>query len=48
MELISSRLLEKVYTKQFNKFVQDKNEHTSDYAFEVRDMKVFFDLCKDA
>lgn len=29
-------------------FVQDRNEHTSDYAFEVRDKKLFIDLCKNA
>lgn len=48
VEKISKRLLAKVYSQEYNQFVQDKNQLTSDYACELREKKLFVDLCKDA
>ena len=45
---VARRLLEKVYTQEYNEFVQDKNQLTSEYAIELRDKKIFNDLCKKA
>ena len=46
--MISNKLLGKAYSSDYNQFVQDKQNLTSDYAFEVRDKKLFIDLCKNA
>lgn len=48
VEMITERLAKKVYTNDFNVFVSDKTELTANYAHEVRNKKLFFDLCKHA
>ena len=48
VDMITQRLAKKVYTTDYNVFVSDKNELTANYAHEVRNKKLFFDLCKNA
>lgn len=45
---ISRRLLDKVYSQDYNQFVQDSAQLTSDFACELRDKKLFVDLCKES
>jgi len=37
-----------VYNTDFNEFVEQGEQATSDFAREFRDKKVFFDLCKSS
>lgn len=48
VEKVTDRLAEKVYTEEFNTFVSNEKELTANYAQEVRNKKLFFDLCKNA
>ena len=48
MKKVTDNLLEKVYTKEFNDFVQDEEALATDFANEIRQKKAFYDLCKDA
>ena len=45
---VTDNLLEKVYTQEFNDFVQDEEALATDFANEIREKKAFYDLCKDA
>lgn len=48
VDIITERLAKKVYSTDYNVFVSDKNELTANYAHEVRNKKLFVDLCKNA
>ena len=48
VEKVTDRLIEKVYNKDFNAFVNDEEAIAVEYASEVRDKKAFYDMCKVA
>ena len=48
VEKVTDRLIDKVYNKDFNAFVNDEEAIGVEYASEVRDKKAFYDMCKVA
>ena len=48
VQLVTGRLLDRVYSAEFNQFVQDRNKLACDYALEVREKKLFIDICKNS
>ena len=48
MDRITQRLVKKVYKKDYNDYVQDDEQPAADFAKEIRDKKVYYDMCKTA
>lgn len=45
---VSKRIQEKTYNPEFNEFVELGENMASDFARELRDKKIFFDVCRTA
>ena len=45
---VTEKLISKVYSKDFDDFVQDEEAVAAQFAEEIRQKKAYFDLCRDA
>jgi hypothetical protein len=48
IDRISRKVLNKVYQPDYNAFTEDEEKMTADFAKEIRDKKVFYDMCKNS
>ena len=45
---VTDKLISKVYSKDFDDFVQDEEAVATQFAEEIRQKKAYYDLCRDA
>ena len=46
VQTVTKRLIEQVYDQNYNEYVQDKDGVAVEFARELRDKKVHYDICK--